>query len=66
MCGNVLGCGTGEYLTAVLTGSLSERPCAGIEEFPELKRKVYVTGEQMPALARVAAREREKPHFRRA
>ncbi len=27
-------------------------PCAGIEEFPERKRKVYVTGEQMPALAR--------------
>ena len=27
-------------------------PCTGIEEFPERKRKVYVTSEQMPALAR--------------
>ena len=27
-------------------------PCTGIEEFPERKRKVYVTREQMPTLAR--------------
>jgi len=32
-------------------------PCTGIEEFPEHKRKVYVTNEQMPALARAIEAE---------
>jgi integrase len=32
-------------------------PCTGIEEFLEHKRKVYVTGEQMPALARAIEAE---------
>lgn len=32
-------------------------PCSGIAEFPEHKRKVYVTSEQMPALARAIEAE---------
>ena len=35
----------------------ADHPCAGIEEFPEHKRKVYVTSEQMPALARAIETE---------
>ncbi len=38
-------------------------PCRGIEEFPEHKRKVYVTNEQMPALAH--AIEAELNHYAR-